>query len=67
MFKDLTCRLGLHWYKHVYGYHNRYYECRHCSKRTVRIGNGGYQPIDNIWLNGGDKDSVTLKDPPKKC
>lgn len=47
----LLHRIGLHAWRHVWGSHNRYYECRICEARQVRIGQGGYQPVDLDWLN----------------
>lgn len=44
--------LGFHIWKrdHDTG-HNVYYECKMCGKRDVITPTGGYQPIDNEWLN----------------
>ena len=48
--KKLFCKIGLHHYEYVKGIHNKYYECKHCGHRKVKIPIGGYQPIDKKWL-----------------
>jgi hypothetical protein len=42
---------GLHFWSYSHGRCNRYYVCRVCGSRKVRLSDASYQPIDYQWLD----------------
>jgi len=48
--REFLCRYVFHNWKHVEGDINRYYECKECNKRKVKVDLNIYQPIDHNWL-----------------
>lgn len=51
----LLCRVGLHRWLCIWAPGNRYYVCRRygCQARWVQPMLGGYQPIDQGWVETG--------------
>ena len=46
MIYKILHRLGFHKWKYYKGCFNKYYQCEICGKKIVKVGCGGYQPIE---------------------
>ncbi len=69
MIGQFLCAIGLHKGKLIRdtGGH-RYYACFRCTKRYVEnndVQGGGYQPVNQRWLDGGKWDA-DKKHPPRR-
>lgn len=48
--RPFLCRWSIHKWLFSHGTGHKYYECKRCGKRALRMMVGGYQPIDRAWL-----------------
>lgn len=66
LMQRFMCWMGMHDGVFRGGGYHKYYVCKNCTLRYVVKGTGGYQPLRQDWLDGGNWKAKRGKKPLKK-